>query len=85
MGRGVGLGVYRVRPTDGQGRTTLRVPARGAFDLMAYANPSFDPSADFFSSQFLDENGEADLDMQVEALGLVAGTEEIVLTIPGLP
>lgn len=85
VGVGIGMDQFSMQPSDEEGRTTIRVPAHAAFDLCASANPTFDPGASFFEAFFRDENGRLDESMSVTVTGLVAGPDEIVLTIPGLP
>jgi len=74
-----------LRTCDRDGRVRLRVPARSSFSLGAYANRHFDPRSDFLDSFFRDESGELVPGTSVIQRALVAGPEELVLTIPGLP
>jgi protocatechuate 3,4-dioxygenase beta subunit len=70
---------------DRDGRVLLRVPARSSFALGAYANRHFDPRSDFLDSFFRDERGELVPGTAVTVQDLVAGPEELVLKVPGLP
>ncbi|HEX6884029.1 MAG TPA: sigma-70 family RNA polymerase sigma factor [Planctomycetota bacterium] len=85
VGINVGIDWFSMQRCDEEGRTSVRVPEQGTFDLMACANPSFDPGADFFAAFFRDEQGSLQEEMSVTLRGLRVGPDEVVLAISGLP
>jgi len=78
-------GTIDFQAADRDGRTVLEAPGGIPVAVCVAANRHFDPRGNFMDGFFTEEDGSWTPGLWTTLEGVVAGPEELVVTIPGLP